>query len=303
MAITKIKIPELFNLQSNNTQGTQLPVMTKAQRIAMTGMSNGELIFNSTTDSVEYYDAGVPAWYKIDYVIPPPPAAPTNMKLLIDAGNTSSYSGSGSAWTDIAPTYSGGTANNVSITNLADFQWDSSGYFTTNVATPAYARTASTIAVNSSSATLGFKLNLSSANNTAQNKYLFTDSNAANSFNGCFLIFVNSSGIHIYVFNTSSQYNNLGPYSLGSLGMSYNASYHCHVTYNNGTVKWYTDGVLKKTQALSFYGQAALSVLQVNGYQPDGSSTFYPGQDIYFVTVWNTPLTQVQVDQDVAFML
>ena len=67
MAITKITTPELFNLQSNNTEGTQLPVMTTTERIAMTGMSSGELIFNSTTDSVEYYDAGATAWYKIDY--------------------------------------------------------------------------------------------------------------------------------------------------------------------------------------------------------------------------------------------
>ena len=70
MAITKITTPELFNLQSNNTEGTQLPVMTRTERIAMTGMSNGELIFNSTTDSVEYYDAGAAAWYKIDSIIP-----------------------------------------------------------------------------------------------------------------------------------------------------------------------------------------------------------------------------------------
>ena len=68
MAITKITIPELFNLQSNNTQGTQLPVMTTADRISMTGMSYGELLFNSTTDSVEYYDTVASAWYKIDYV-------------------------------------------------------------------------------------------------------------------------------------------------------------------------------------------------------------------------------------------
>ena len=67
MAITKITTPELFNLQSNNTEGTRLPVMTTTQRNAMTSMSNGELIFNSTTDSVEYYDLGAAAWYKIDY--------------------------------------------------------------------------------------------------------------------------------------------------------------------------------------------------------------------------------------------
>ena len=88
MAITKITTPELFNLQSNNTEGTQLPVMTRAERLAMTGMSNGELIFNSTTDSVEYYDAVAAAWYKIDYKGDP-----------LENFNTVLYTGNGSAQT------------------------------------------------------------------------------------------------------------------------------------------------------------------------------------------------------------
>ena len=85
MAITKITTPELFNLQSNNTEGTQLPVMTTTEREAITGMSNGELIFNSTTDSVEYYDAGAAAWYKIDYKVDP-----------LENFNTVLYTGDGS---------------------------------------------------------------------------------------------------------------------------------------------------------------------------------------------------------------
>lgn len=89
--ITKITTPELFNLQSNNTEGTQLPVMTRAERIAMTGMSNGELIFNSTTDSVEYYDAGAAAWYKIDYA-PPPLYPPFTLKFTVGSVNTRSVS-------------------------------------------------------------------------------------------------------------------------------------------------------------------------------------------------------------------
>lgn len=64
MANTKITNPKLFNL-GGSTSATQLPVMTTTERNAMTGMSNGELIFNSTTDSVEYYDLGAAAWYKI----------------------------------------------------------------------------------------------------------------------------------------------------------------------------------------------------------------------------------------------
>ena len=125
MAITKITTPELFNLQSNNTEGTRLPVMTTTQREAMTGMSNGELIFNSTTDSVEYYDAGVTAWYKIDYAAP---ALDTELRSFLNASNAASYDGSqGTVWTDLTT-----NSNNGTLTNMSASNWNSSGYFDFN---------------------------------------------------------------------------------------------------------------------------------------------------------------------------
>lgn len=51
---TKITTPELFNLSSNNTAATQLPVFTTSER--PTSGSSGEMIFNSTTEKVEYWD-------------------------------------------------------------------------------------------------------------------------------------------------------------------------------------------------------------------------------------------------------
>ena len=66
MANTKITNPELFNL-GDSTSATQLPVMTTTQRIAMTGLSVGEMIFNSTTDKVEYWDGT--KWYGITYEV------------------------------------------------------------------------------------------------------------------------------------------------------------------------------------------------------------------------------------------
>ena len=66
MANTKITNPELFNL-GDSTSATQLPVMTTTQRIAMTGLSDGEMIFNSTTDKVEYWDGT--KWYGITYEV------------------------------------------------------------------------------------------------------------------------------------------------------------------------------------------------------------------------------------------
>ena len=67
MANTKITNPELFNL-GDSTSATQLPVMTTTQRTAMTGLSDGEMIFNSTTDKVEYWDGT--KWYGITYESP-----------------------------------------------------------------------------------------------------------------------------------------------------------------------------------------------------------------------------------------
>ena len=121
MAITKITTPELFNLQSNNTEGTQLPVMTIAERIAMTGMSNGELIFNSTTDSVEYYDLDATAWYKIDYEI-----TEYEIEYLVIAGGGGAYYSGGGA---------GGYRTNVST--------DTSGR--NSSAEPAFAVVAGTV--------------------------------------------------------------------------------------------------------------------------------------------------------------
>ena len=66
MANTKITNPELFNL-GDSTSATQLPVMTTTERIAMTGLSVGEMIFNSTTDKVEYWDGT--KWYGITYEV------------------------------------------------------------------------------------------------------------------------------------------------------------------------------------------------------------------------------------------
>ena len=84
MANTKITNPELFNL-GDSTSATQLPVMTTTQRIAMTGLSVGEMIFNSTTDKVEYWDGT--KWYGITYEV----AAETPYNNVLYTGSTSPH--------------------------------------------------------------------------------------------------------------------------------------------------------------------------------------------------------------------
>ena len=102
MANTKITNPELFNLGANNTAATQLPVMTTTQRTAMTGLSVGEMIFNSTTDKVEYFDGT--KWYGITYEL----AVLTNLSILSVAGGGA---GGGLPSAGSIPTFTGNTGS------------------------------------------------------------------------------------------------------------------------------------------------------------------------------------------------
>ena len=119
MSNTKITNPELFNL-GDSTSATQLPVMTTTQRIAMTGLSVGEMIFNSDTDKVEYFDGT--KWYGITYEVQVPPVLATST-LYLDASNTTSYPPpqTGSTWFDIS-----GNSHNGSISGPI---FNSGGWF------------------------------------------------------------------------------------------------------------------------------------------------------------------------------
>ena len=112
MANTKITNPELFNLGAS-TSATQLPVMTTTQRIAMTGLSVGEMIFNSDTDKVEYWDGT--KWYGITYEVPPLPAS---LKMYLNAGNTNSYPGAGTTWFDLTSNANNGAISGASFSSL-----------------------------------------------------------------------------------------------------------------------------------------------------------------------------------------
>ena len=121
MANTKITNPELFNL-GDSTSATQLPVMTTTERIAMTGLSVGEMIFNSTTDKVEYFDGT--KWYGITYeaVVP---VIPSNSVVFLDPSNINSYPGTGTTWTDLSTSGSDATLFNTSFSGTAG----TNGYF------------------------------------------------------------------------------------------------------------------------------------------------------------------------------
>ena len=81
-------------------------------------MSDGEMIFNSTTDKVEYWDGT--KWYGITYEV----IYPTSLKMYLDASNTTSYPGTGTTWFDLTTNQNNGTISNTS--------WNLNGYFDFN---------------------------------------------------------------------------------------------------------------------------------------------------------------------------
>lgn len=92
----------LKNTTINDTGYLQLPFGTTAQRPA--SPANGMTRLNSTSSSMEIYVNN--QWVSFAGNIP----VTTNLILHLDAGNTSSYSGSGTSWNDLS-----GSNNNFNI--------------------------------------------------------------------------------------------------------------------------------------------------------------------------------------------
>ena len=158
MANTKITNPELFNL-GDSTSATQLPVMITTQRVAMTGLAAGEMIFNSTTDKVEYWDGT--KWYGITYETQVPPVLATST-LYLDASNTTSYPGTGSTWFNIS-----GNSHNGSISGPI---FNSGGWFD-------YDGTSDVVSIPSSTV-----FNATSSNSVSMGGWFYMTASQLNSF-------------------------------------------------------------------------------------------------------------------------
>ena len=89
-------------------------------------MSVGEMIFNSTTDKVEYFDGT--KWYGITYEVQVPPVLATST-LYLDASNTTSYPPpqTGSTWFDISGNSHNGSISGPTFNTGGWFDYDGSG--------------------------------------------------------------------------------------------------------------------------------------------------------------------------------
>ena len=270
MANTKITNPELFNL-GDSTSATQLPVMTTTQRIAMTGLSVGEMIFNSDTDKVEYWDGT--KWYGITYESNPSLIANTN--LLLEAFNSNSYSGSGTTWTDLSTEQDNATLYNISSNNNQYFDFNGSSQWAEGDSAITGQEYSVCMWINPDVNTTGSPFETSNANgDSGSNNRLFFSSgdfyatmNGGN--NGYALVYASNFPVATWTFvcvvysNTSLTIYKNNAVSLATASTSGSfvstAKYRIGVNKNNGTNRQYFNGQISKVQTI----QGVISTAQI----------------------------------------
>ena len=284
MANTAITNPELFNL-GGSTSATQLPVMTTTQRTAMTGLSVGEMIFNSTTDKVEYWDGTV--WYGITNEAQSPPVLATST-LYLDASNTTSYPGTGSTWFDIS-----GNSHNGSISGPI---FNSGGWFD-------YDGTSDVVSIPSSTV-----FNATSSNSVSMGGWFYMTASQLNSFwskgSGygsmnyeyfCFARTDQGSGNYIN-FNTYLSGGGQVALNYTNSAVTNNTWYHVIVTIDTSSqsAKLYVNGGAPKATDTSFSASSVGTAPLLIGRRGDLSWDLQ-GRNSKFNFWSNKILTQAEV--------
>jgi hypothetical protein len=113
------------NLTINDSGYIRLPNGTTAQRPG--SPTAGMIRYNSDLAITEYYTGS--AWTNIANQL-----VTNGLVLALDAGNTQSYSGSGSTWYDLS-----GNGNHMTLVGSPSWSSSNGGYFTFNNATTNYA--------------------------------------------------------------------------------------------------------------------------------------------------------------------
>jgi len=126
---------------------------------ASVGIAVGEMIFNSTTEKVEYWDGF--QWNMIKDEVQSPPVLATST-LYLDASNTTSYPGTGSTWFDIS-----GNSHNGSISGPI---FNSGGWFD-------YDGTSDVVSIPSSTV-----FNATSSNSVSMGGWFYMTASQLNSF-------------------------------------------------------------------------------------------------------------------------
>ena len=242
-------------------------------------ISVGEMIFNSTTDKVEYWDGT--KWYGITYAAPP--VLPTQMYL--DASNIASYNGGGNTWYDLS-----GNSNNATFSGSTAPSWNSNGYFN-------FDGSADIMTV---SGFYGFPVQTWSiwVNPDVLERACFMQTYPSGT--------IPAGAMYIEMSNTSGNVeagvrtNSSGTSSVTSTAtLGYGAWTHVAVTSDGSNIKIYIGNAspVSNTAVVSSLGSNNQPL--VLGYEPRNVRLWFNGQ-VSKVRAYNVALTQTEIDVLVA---
>jgi hypothetical protein len=208
------------------------------------------------------------------------PIGGTNMLLYLDAGNTASYSGSGTTWYDLS-----GRGNNTTGTSSTSPTYSSSngGYF--NFAGANYFQTTtSNYNVTYTGKTTFFAAQLASAMTSGSYRALFGAGGATQTRNFNTYLYYTGSAYQIH-FSTNSL-GGLSPNTVITPGTWFTVA----VTQNSsGLITWYCNGVALGTTS------STLSQYVTDTYEWVGASDNYWNGNIGVVAVYGSALNAQQI--------
>lgn len=193
----------------------------------------------------------------------------SGLVLCLDAGNTKSYPGSGSSWTDLSGNGNTGTLNNSPV-----FSSNNGGYLTFN-GTNQFVSFANSSTLANAATTIEMWINTTSVGITYQ------------------LLYGSVNYPKFYLNTANLSYYNVTLYTGGTISAS--AWYQIVLVSNSAISSFYTNGALNGTgTGVSWSTTASTTTI---GKDPASSGQYFSG-NIGLVRVYNTALTSDQILQN-----
>lgn len=201
-----------------------------------------------------------------------------SLTLQLDAGNTYSYNGSGTTWTDIA-----GTAQNITLVNSPTYTSGIPAYFTFNGSNQRGSGSDVVLSSTTYTKSVWFYLNAYADNNLVSSET-----------GGHYIFFGGGSRIYAGHSNWAGFPYNLQSTTVFSLGVWYNAT----ITFNTTDgMKLYVNGVLDKTYTTVKTAYTGNGSTNIASY---GAGNLLNGR-ISKVYCYNRSLTSAEVLQNYDF--
>jgi hypothetical protein len=208
------------------------------------------------------------------------PVTGTNMLLYLDAGNSSSYPGSGTTWYDIS-----GNNNNTIATTGATYNSANGGYFNFNGA-GYFQTTAAKYNVSYTGKTVFLAAQLGSAMASNAFRCMFGAGGSTQNRNFSTYLYYTGSAYQIHFSS-----NGVGGFSPNTV-ITTSKWFTVAVTQNSsGLITWYCNGVALGTTS------STLSQYVTDTYEQVGASDNYWTGPISVACVYGSPLSSLQISQ------